>query len=103
VVVVAEMRRADAEPDERNRACGGPRDAVAVRVELLTRAEAPLDAVARADVEAVQRGVAERRGHQVIRLEERAVRAGPLQPHTLESRSDEVGRGAVLLGVGEPS
>jgi len=73
-----------------------------VRVEFLPRAEAPLDAVARADLEPVQSRVAERRRHQVIRLEERAVRAGAFQSQALEPRSDVVGRDAVLFSVGEP-
>ena len=72
VIVVAELRRADAEAGEHDRARRAcPLRAEAVRIELLADAQLrAAGAVAAGDLERVDRRVAERRRHQVVRLEE---------------------------------
>ena len=102
VVVVLQMRRADAEADEHDRRARLAARAETLRVELLAGARdgasrrSPAD-----DVEPV--ALAERRRHQVVRLEIRAVRTGRLQAQALEPRPDVVGGRAVLFGVGQPA
>ena len=101
VVVVLQPRRRDAEAGEHDVAGRAAARADALRVEILTRPQMAAGAVRHDDVERV--AVAERRGHQVVPLEVRIVRRGRLQTHALEPRADEIGGGAVLLGVGQPS
>ena len=101
VVVVAEVRRADAEAHEGHLAGRVAARAVAMGIEVLARAQVSRGGVGRDEVE--RAALAERRGHQVVRLEVRVVRAGRLQAHALEPRSDEVGGRAILFRVGQPS
>ena len=101
VVVVAEVRCADAESGEHDRSRRRAAGAEAVRVELLAQAQRLGGAIGTLHLKGVRRErlVRERRRHQVVRLEERATRTGALQAQALEPRSDEVGGGAILFRV----
>ena len=77
--------------------------AESMRIELLPDGQLPRETRAIDNLEPVDRGRADGGGHEVVRLEVGIAAGGRLEAHALEARADEVGRGPVLLGVGEPA
>ncbi len=101
VVVVLQVRRADAEADKHGVARGAAARAEPMRIELLPAAQASRSSVPDDDFERV--AVAERRGHEVVGLEVRITRPSRGEARTFEARADVIRCGAVLVGVGKPS
>ena len=88
VVVVTEVRRADAEADEHDRSGRRAARAESMRIELLTRPKLARDSIAGSDLQRCSPpGSPMRRGHQVVRLEERTVRARRLSAPGARSAS----------------